>query len=79
MRGGRFLLLGPLEIANLNYWTCISHLKTETDPLSETLCSFFIFLEYQTMDNAQNPINAEFVSCHKHVYLVGPKYIIKSY
>jgi hypothetical protein len=31
------------------------HLRKETDPDSETLCSLF-FLEYWTMDNVQNPV-----------------------
>jgi hypothetical protein len=44
--------LGPLERATLNHWT--PHLKTETDPVSETLCSS-VFLEYQTMDKVQKP------------------------
>jgi hypothetical protein len=33
-----------------------SHLRTETDPVSETLCS----LEYRTMDNVQKPSNSEY-------------------
>jgi hypothetical protein len=32
-----------------------SHLNTETDPISETFCSF-VFLENQTMEKVQNPI-----------------------
>jgi hypothetical protein len=35
--------LGPLERASLNHWTglfCPIHLRTETDPVSETLWSF---------------------------------------
>jgi hypothetical protein len=52
-------LLGPLEGTNLNHWTMVQqikylhprHLRTETDPASETLCS----LECQTTDEVQNP------------------------
>jgi hypothetical protein len=40
--------LGPLERANLN------HLRTDTDPVSETLCS----LEYQTMEKVQKSNNS---------------------
>jgi hypothetical protein len=43
MRGDIPTLLGPLERANLNS----RHLKTETDLVSETLCSQV--LEYRTM------------------------------
>jgi hypothetical protein len=42
--------LGPLERANLNQ--CVLphlRLRTETDPVSETLC----FLEYRTMEKVQ--------------------------
>jgi hypothetical protein len=41
-------------------------LRTETDPVSETLCSF-VFLEYRAMDKVQKPSNPErkyeFVLC----------------
>jgi hypothetical protein len=47
-------LLGPLERANLNH---SPHLRKETDPVSETLCS----LEYRTVDKVQKPSNPE---CH---------------
>jgi hypothetical protein len=47
---------GPLERANLNHWAqpsrCLLphlHLRTETDPVSETSC----FLEYRTMEKVQ--------------------------
>jgi hypothetical protein len=33
-------------------------LKTETDPVSETLCSS-VFLEYRTMDKVQKPNSPE--------------------
>jgi hypothetical protein len=46
--------LGPLERANLNNWTHL-HLRTETDPVSETSC----FLEYRTMEKVQkNSVNS---------------------
>jgi hypothetical protein len=46
-------LLGPLERANLNHWIgpvvqgpnrvgVFPHLRTETDPVSETLCFFIV-------------------------------------
>jgi hypothetical protein len=35
------------------------HLRTETDPVSETLC-FLVSIEYRTMDKVQNPSNSEF-------------------
>jgi hypothetical protein len=45
--------LGPLERANLNHWTFVLHLSTETDTVSETLGT----LEYQTMKKkSQNPV-----------------------
>jgi hypothetical protein len=64
-------LLGPLERANLNHWIQLfirdpkrvgvshrPHLRTETDPVFETLpCLFFV--EYRTMDKVQNPSNSE--------------------
>jgi hypothetical protein len=34
------------------------HLKTETDPVSETLC-FLSYLEVQTMDAVHKPSDAE--------------------
>jgi hypothetical protein len=34
------------------------HLQTETDPVSETLCSS-VFLEYRTMDKVQKPNSPE--------------------
>jgi hypothetical protein len=34
------------------------HMKTETDPVSETLCSS-VFLEYRTMDKVQKRNNPE--------------------
>jgi hypothetical protein len=37
-----------------------TQLKTETDPVSETLCSS-VFLEYRTMDKVQKPNSPE---CH---------------
>jgi hypothetical protein len=37
------------------------HLRTETDPVSETSCS----LEYQTMEKVQNPSN----SVCRHLFL----------
>jgi hypothetical protein len=54
--------LGPLERANFNHWLFLRgqlsrcllphlHLRTETDPVSETACS----LEYQTMEKVQKP------------------------
>jgi hypothetical protein len=46
--------LGPLERANLNHWIGHLHLKTETDPVSETSC----FLKYQTMGKVQKPNNS---------------------
>jgi alpha-D-ribose 1-methylphosphonate 5-triphosphate diphosphatase PhnM len=46
--------LGPLERANLSHWTHL-HLRTETDPVSETSC----FLEYRTMEKVQkNSVNS---------------------
>jgi hypothetical protein len=56
--------LGPLERANLNHWwlraqmsRCLLphlHLRTDTDPVSETSCS----LEYRTMEKVQKPSNS---------------------
>jgi hypothetical protein len=56
--------LGPLEIANLSHWSLalskgpnrvgvspLPHLRTETDPVSETLC----FLVSRILDNGQSP------------------------
>jgi hypothetical protein len=40
---------------------CPFHLKTETDPVSETLCSS-MFLEYRTMDKVQNPNSPEIIT-----------------
>jgi hypothetical protein len=58
-------MLGPLERANLQaHWlrlalskgpnrVCVfpSHLRTDTDPVSETLC----FLTFRIPDDGQNP------------------------
>jgi hypothetical protein len=51
-------LLGPLETVNLNYWTQYSrrlrpHLRTETDPVSETLR----FLAFRIPEDGQSPEN----------------------
>jgi hypothetical protein len=54
--------LGPLERANLNHWAQLSrcllphlHLRTETDPVSETSC----FLENRMMEKVQkNSVNS---------------------
>jgi hypothetical protein len=40
------------------------HLKTETDPVSETLCSS-VFVEYWMMDRVQTPNSPEFLKCFK--------------
>jgi hypothetical protein len=47
-------------------WLTLDHLRTGTDPVSETLCS----LEYRTMDNVQKPSNSEFVSGRTKVTLI---------
>jgi hypothetical protein len=47
--------LGPLERANVNH--CLLppfYLRTETDPVSETSCSF----KYRTMDKVHKPRNS---------------------
>jgi hypothetical protein len=42
-RGGKApTLFGPLERANLNHWCLLSHLRKETDPVSEMIC-FLVF------------------------------------
>jgi hypothetical protein len=47
--------LGPLERASLNH--CPIHLRTETDPVSETLWDF-LSSTYKTMDRVQNKPNS---------------------
>jgi hypothetical protein len=53
-------MLGQIETANYNHWktyvsiTTAPHLRTETDPVSEMLCS----LEYRAMDKVQKPNNS---------------------
>jgi hypothetical protein len=47
MMGETHTLLGPLERANLNHWI----LRTETDPVSEMLCS----LAFRILDDGQSP------------------------
>jgi hypothetical protein len=56
-------LWGPLQRANLKHWTFLKdpselvsptpHLRTETDPVSETLCS----LKYRMPDKVPKPSN----------------------
>jgi hypothetical protein len=41
--------LSPLDRANFNHWT--THLRTETDPVSETLC----FLFPRVPDDGESP------------------------
>jgi hypothetical protein len=61
--GGRHILLGPLETANLNHWSTVSHnLKKETDPIFQTCCFLYyviiffrFYLEFLTMNNGQSP------------------------
>jgi hypothetical protein len=56
--GGTPTLLGPVERANLNHWnqqsSCLPllHLRTETDPVSETLCPLVFF---RIPDDGQSP------------------------
>jgi hypothetical protein len=39
---------------------CLSrHLKTETDPVSKTLCTL-VFLEYRTKNKVRKPNNSEY-------------------
>jgi hypothetical protein len=53
-----FILFRPLERANPYHWTDQPpHLRTETEPVSEMLCS----LEYRTVDKVQKLINS---GCH---------------
>jgi hypothetical protein len=60
-------LLGPLDRANLNHWTLALskgpnrvggslHLRTEADPVSETLCDL-VTLDFRMMDKFQKPIS----------------------
>jgi hypothetical protein len=54
MGQGRPIHLGPLERASLNHWTR----RTETDPVSETLCFYrFYSFEHWTMDRVHKPNN----------------------
>jgi hypothetical protein len=67
--------LGPLERANLNHWAQLSrcllphlHLRTETDPVSETSC----FLEYRTMEEVQkNSVNSVLHFSYQHEVITG--------
>jgi hypothetical protein len=54
-------MLGPLERANLNHWI-LPHLKTETDPVSETLC----FLVSRIPDDGQSPKNPVILNIIPH-------------
>jgi hypothetical protein len=38
--------------------SCPIHLRTETDPVSETLWDFFLSSTYKTMDKVQNKPNS---------------------
>jgi hypothetical protein len=51
-------LLGPLERASLNHWSTHPHLKTETDPVSET---FFLIL-----DDGQIQKSVRLISVDRH-------------
>jgi hypothetical protein len=49
-------LLGPLQRANLNHWTHWVHLRTETDPVSETYCFSSNYLESGLWTKSENPV-----------------------
>jgi hypothetical protein len=53
-------LLGPLERARGPTKSLSPHLRTETYPVSETSC--FWFLEYRTLDKVRDPTNCEPIS-----------------
>jgi hypothetical protein len=60
-------LLGSLERANLSHWTqrssCLPpHLRTETHPVSETLC----FLVSRIPDDGKSPKNPVILSVIHH-------------
>jgi hypothetical protein len=60
--GGRHQNHWRLALANGSNRVDVSslHLKMETDPISETLCSL-VFLEYRAMDTVQKPSNSGLV------------------
>jgi hypothetical protein len=51
---GYIFLTDPTEQMSPN-----PHMRMETDPFSETLCTFMCFLEYQMMEKVQNPSDPE--------------------
>jgi aminoglycoside phosphotransferase family enzyme len=52
-------------MAQLSRCLLSSHLKTETDPVSETLCSS-VCLEYRTMDKVKKPNSPEYCDVYTH-------------
>jgi hypothetical protein len=61
------ILLGPLERASLNDWTKVQqnrffpHLRTETDPVSETSYFLSLFFNTRTMAKVRKPNISECV------------------